>query len=77
MDRLDLISNYCLSACKDGCDLVISIGGDGTLHETINGMMDQDHRPRLGVIHVPVDVRVHSVAEVMLVEVIYIFGIVP
>ncbi|HER2209474.1 TPA: acylglycerol kinase family protein, partial [Streptococcus pyogenes] len=42
-------TNYCLSACKDGCDLVISIGGDGTLHETINGMMDQEHRPRLGV----------------------------
>lgn len=43
-------TNYCLNACKDGCDLVISIGGDGTLHETINGMMDQEHRPRLGVV---------------------------
>ncbi|KAJ3198260.1 hypothetical protein HK101_007781 [Irineochytrium annulatum] len=41
---------YCLNACKDGCDLVISIGGDGTLHETINGMMDQNHRPRLGIV---------------------------
>lgn len=42
--------DYCLNACKDGCDLVISIGGDGTLHETINGMIDQNHRPRLGIV---------------------------
>lgn len=43
-------TSYCLDACQCGCDLVISIGGDGTLHETINGMMDQKHRPRLGIV---------------------------
>ncbi|MCM3206601.1 diacylglycerol/lipid kinase family protein [Paenibacillus illinoisensis] len=43
-------TSYCLDACQGGCDLVISIGGDGTLHETINGMMDQKHRPRLGIV---------------------------
>ena len=43
-------TNFCLDACKNRCDLVISIGGDGTLHETINGMMDQDHRPTLGIV---------------------------
>ncbi|MDO7906274.1 YegS/Rv2252/BmrU family lipid kinase [Paenibacillus sp. JX-17] len=43
-------TDFCRSACRDACDLVVSIGGDGTLHETINGMIDQDHRPRLGVV---------------------------
>ena len=43
-------AHYGLNACKDGCDLVISIGGDGTLHETINGMLDQEHRPLLGIV---------------------------
>lgn len=43
-------TKYCLHACKDCYDLVVSIGGDGTLHETINGLMDQQHRPKLGVI---------------------------
>ncbi|WP_145335226.1 diacylglycerol kinase family protein [Paenibacillus xylanexedens] len=43
-------THYGLHACKEGYDLVISIGGDGTLHETINGMLDQEHRPLLGVV---------------------------
>lgn len=43
-------ADYGLDACKDGCDLVISIGGDGTLHETINGMLDQEYRPLLGIV---------------------------
>jgi len=41
---------FCLSACEEHYDLVVSIGGDGTLHETINGLIDQNHRPLLGVI---------------------------
>lgn len=41
---------YCQNACKDEFDLVVSLGGDGTLHETINGMVDQKHRPMLGII---------------------------
>ena len=43
-------TNFCISACEDKFDLVVSIGGDGTLHETINGLLDQTHRPKLGVI---------------------------
>ncbi len=43
-------TNYCQDACKNKFDLVVSLGGDGTLHETINGMVDQDHRPLLGII---------------------------
>jgi len=43
-------TNFCISACEDKFDLVVSIGGDGTLHETINGLLDQPHRPKLGVI---------------------------
>ncbi|WP_211748037.1 diacylglycerol kinase family protein [Paenibacillus sp. Marseille-Q4541] len=43
-------TEFCMTACKECYDLVVSIGGDGTLHETINGLIDQDHRPILGVI---------------------------
>lgn len=43
-------TQFCTDACKECHDLVVSIGGDGTLHETINGLMDQDHRPKLAVI---------------------------
>nr|WP_082236076.1 diacylglycerol kinase family protein [Halobacillus massiliensis] len=43
-------TNYCIEACEGEIDLVVSLGGDGTLHETINGMVGQAHRPRLGVI---------------------------
>jgi len=43
-------TRYCITACKECYDLVVSIGGDGTLHETINGIIDQEHHPRLGVV---------------------------
>ncbi|KTQ67149.1 acylglycerol kinase family protein, partial [Enterobacter cancerogenus] len=43
-------TRFCVTACQEAYDLVISLGGDGTLHETINGFMDQAHRPKLGVI---------------------------
>nr|WP_305792019.1 diacylglycerol kinase family protein [Halobacillus sp. Marseille-Q1614] len=43
-------TNYCIEACHGEIDLVVSLGGDGTLHETINGMVDQEHRPKLGVV---------------------------
>ncbi|OAB47400.1 diacylglycerol/lipid kinase family protein [Paenibacillus antarcticus] len=43
-------TQFCITACMECYDLVVSIGGDGTLHETINGLLDQDHRPRLGVV---------------------------
>jgi YegS/Rv2252/BmrU family lipid kinase len=43
-------TRYCITACKECYDLVVSIGGDGTLHETINGLTDQEHHPKLGVV---------------------------
>lgn len=41
-------------AADDGYELVISVGGDGTTHEVINGLMQvpEERRPRLGIVPV-------------------------
>ncbi|PLT33592.1 diacylglycerol kinase family protein [Bacillus sp. V5-8f] len=41
---------FAQEACNEGYEAVISIGGDGTISETINGLSGQRHRPDLGII---------------------------
>src|SRR4051812_20595424 len=43
-------TRFAKEACRKGYDVVVSMGGDGTLNETINGISGEEHRPSLGII---------------------------
>ncbi|MBD1380514.1 diacylglycerol/lipid kinase family protein [Metabacillus arenae] len=42
--------NFAREACDHKFDVVVAMGGDGTINEAINGIAEQKHRPVLGVI---------------------------
>jgi diacylglycerol kinase (ATP) len=47
-------SQLAFQAGRDGYDWVVAMGGDGTIHEVINGLMQipAEHRPHLGIVPV-------------------------
>jgi diacylglycerol kinase (ATP) len=46
----DSAKNAATLACERHFDLVIAAGGDGTIHEVVNGIAEQPYRPALGIL---------------------------
>ena len=40
-------TEYARRACRDGVDRIVAVGGDGTLNEIVNGMMEEPNQPDL------------------------------
>lgn len=38
------------AAVERNFDLIVAVGGDGTLNEVINGVASEEHRPKIGII---------------------------
>lgn len=46
----DSAKNEAERAAKDGFNLIVAAGGDGTINEVVNGIAPLKHRPKLGII---------------------------